>query len=149
MSALKKVVNLLWYRTPKDHKLANELAEEFSKLEARIAELEAISKSDLAVTNNIISIKNKRIAELEAMTQWQPIEVIANEYSKTGWAEVWRSWKDNMISQGRKVNINLMDIPIPEQDVELDKLIAYDVVMDFMVWRESHLLPEPPDTDAK
>jgi len=124
MSALKKVVNLLWYRTPKDHKLANELAEEFSKLEARIA-------------------------ELEAMTQWQPIEVIANEYSKTGWAEVWRSWKDNMISQGRKVNINLMDIPIPEQDVELDKLIAYDVVMDFMVWRESHLLPEPPDTDAK
>jgi len=65
MSALKKVVNLLWYRTPKDHKLANELAEEFSKLEARIA-------------------------ELEAMTQWQPIEtcpveteiIVGNCFSK-------------------------------------------------------------------
>ena len=54
MSALKKVVNLLWYRTPKDHKLANELAEEFRVLEAENARLQkGICKAEMAINKRI------------------------------------------------------------------------------------------------
>jgi len=45
MSALKKVVDLLWFRE-RDRKLANELAAEFTALEKRIRELESRSTKD-------------------------------------------------------------------------------------------------------
>lgn len=65
-------------------------------------------------------------------------EKILAEYAEAGWAEVWRSWKDNMLAQGRGVKVELRSLPISNVDVELDKAIAKDVVADFLVWAEAH-----------
>lgn len=54
---------------------------------------------------------------------------------RNGWIEVWRSWRDNMLSQGREVAQERMDFhTLSEQDVQLDKWLAEDVVQDFLIW---------------
>lgn len=66
------------------------------------------------------------------------IEKVIDEYSQTGAFEVWRSWRDTMLAQGRDVAPKFMELPIPEQDMKLDATIAADVVKDFLVWVETH-----------
>ncbi len=61
------------------------------------------------------------------------------EYAKiNGALQVWKSWRDTMLKQGREVNEKFMDLPIPERDMELDAQIAADVIDDFLVWVEAH-----------
>jgi len=74
MSALKKVVNLLWYRTPKDHKLANELAEEFSKLEARIAELEWQPIDDVPLLERVLILRSDETVTSRFFTTYDEIK---------------------------------------------------------------------------
>ena len=71
MSALKRVVNLLWYRTPKDHKLANALVDEFSELETENKRLKALTTSAAGLIKNITD------DEL-----WEHAQIWLNEYGK-------------------------------------------------------------------
>lgn len=55
--------------------------------------------------------------------------------------EVHRSWRENMLLQGRSVDSDRMDWnTLSAEDRELDKAIAHDVITDFMVWLEAHIL---------
>lgn len=61
------------------------------------------------------------------------------EYSKVnGAVQVWSSWREKMMSQGREVNDKFHSWPIPERDIELDAQIAADVIDDFLVWVKAH-----------
>ena len=66
------------------------------------------------------------------------MKALAKEYGEVGAFEVWRSWKDTMLKQGRAVADKFLELPIPKQDMELDRQIAEDVVTDFLVWVEGH-----------
>ncbi len=66
------------------------------------------------------------------------LEKIIKEYAESGAFEVWRSWRDTMIAQGRPVKDELMALPIPDRDMELDAQIARDVVEDFLAWVDAH-----------
>lgn len=57
---------------------------------------------------------------------------------KNGALQVWKSWRDTMLAQGRSVNEKFMELPIPEQDMKLDAQIAKDVIDDFLTWAASH-----------
>ena len=49
--------------------------------------------------------------------------------------ELHRAWRDNMIDQGRKVSAERMEWEsLPHQDKELDKMIAREVLTDFVFW---------------
>ena len=58
-----------------------------------------------------------------------------------GAREVHRSWRDNMLLQGRYVDNDRMDWDtLSTEDKELDRAIAHDIITDFMVWLEAHIL---------
>ncbi len=63
---------------------------------------------------------------------------LISEYSGSGAFEVWRSWRDTMLSQDREVADKFMSLPIPAADMALDAQIANDVVKDFLIWAEEH-----------
>jgi hypothetical protein len=61
------------------------------------------------------------------------------EYCKlNGAIQVWSTWRSKMISQGRDVSNKFHSWPIPARDIELDSLIAFDVIDDFLVWIGTH-----------
>lgn len=63
---------------------------------------------------------------------------LATEYAVTdGWAQVWYSWRNMMLQQGRYVHEDLMDMPIPMGDRLLDEVIALGVLDDFVTWLET------------
>lgn len=56
-----------------------------------------------------------------------------------GAREVHRSWRDNMLHQGRAVSEERMNWEtLSEYDKILDRQIAFDVIRDFVVWAEAH-----------
>ena len=58
---------------------------------------------------------------------------------KNGAREVHRSWRDKMLQQGREVSKQRKNfLALDLNDVELDAQIAYDVILDFLVWIQSH-----------
>ncbi len=63
-------------------------------------------------------------------------EEIRRSYADScGYLEVWRSWRDTMLAQGRNVPAHRMAAEtLPQEDIDLDKVIAYDVVNDFVTW---------------
>ena len=64
---------------------------------------------------------------------------IADYASSNGAREVHRAWRDTMGKQGRYVDPKRAEFSsLSLEDVELDIQIAFDVVMDFLVWSESH-----------
>jgi hypothetical protein len=69
------------------------------------------------------------------MTDSKLIVEYANE---NGAVQVWKAWRDTMLSQGREVNDKFMAWPIPARDISLDADIAFAVIDDFMAWAESH-----------
>ena len=70
-----------------------------------------------------------------------------NEYAMhNGFAEVWRSWRDMMLKQGRRVDDAYMRLEaLPARDILLDAQIAFDVVNDFLVWYAAHRSAPPSD----
>lgn len=66
------------------------------------------------------------------------MDELMKRYGDVGWAQVWKSWRDKMLAQGREVRPELMDIPIPPRDKELDATIASEVVDDFLTWASAH-----------
>ena len=70
----------------------------------------------------------------------QPTPDDINEYAHAnGWAEVWRSWRDTILQQGRNVDNSYMKFEtLPQRDRLLDTQIAYDVINDFLAWYYSH-----------
>ncbi len=59
--------------------------------------------------------------------------------STNGAAEVWRSWKDNMLAQCRNVTQERLNWDtLPQIDKELDAKIAYDVISDFLFYIKTH-----------
>lgn len=66
------------------------------------------------------------------------MDELTEKYGDVGWAQVWKSWRDAMLAQGREVRPELMDIPIPPRDKELDATIASEVVDDFLTWASAH-----------
>jgi hypothetical protein len=64
---------------------------------------------------------------------------LIHEYAdENGALQVWKSWRDTMLSQNRNVDEKFMSLPIPTCDMELDSQIAFDVVDDFLMWAISH-----------
>ena len=59
--------------------------------------------------------------------------------NRNGGMEVHRSWRDTMLSQGRKVKPELMvweSLPIYDQ--VLDRKISLDALLDFATWVQGH-----------
>ena len=67
------------------------------------------------------------------------MDELIHDYCKlNGAIQVWSTWRQKMISQGREVKDKYRGWPIPDQDIELDSLIAYDVIDDFLTWIGAH-----------
>jgi len=62
------------------------------------------------------------------------------EFAKTSGAmQVWRTWRDTMLKQGRQVKPEYMNwVILPQRDIELDAEIAFCVIDDFITWALSH-----------
>ncbi len=55
-----------------------------------------------------------------------------------GAREVHRSWRDNMLAQGRGVSPERMEWDtLPDIDKALDARISMDVIQDYLVWASS------------
>lgn len=66
-------------------------------------------------------------------------ELIRKFSKENGARQVWKSWRDTMLLQGRNVAPERMDWDgLAEIDKALDVQIAFDVILDFMVWFTSH-----------
>jgi hypothetical protein len=66
-------------------------------------------------------------------------EIISEFCEFDGAIECHRSWRDNMLEQGRSVSKERMDWrTLSQQDKELDAKISYDIISDFLAWAESH-----------
>ncbi len=92
------------------------------------------------VINDLLSTRK----ELAAMKENLSYVAICWFAKSDGYKEVWRSWRDNMLKQGRGVPQARMDIKtLPQEDIELDTAIAREVIQDFVEWAKSHPHPEP------
>ena len=79
---------------------------------------------------------NTRAGEIRQIPSEETIGEFANA---SGYIEVWRSWRDNMLAQGRTVpDIRMSKETLPKNDIELDRAIAHDVIADFCAWYWSH-----------
>jgi hypothetical protein len=66
-------------------------------------------------------------------------EYIAGFASLDGCRELHRSWRDNMLQQGRVVSETRMSWgTLSAEDKQLDQNIAYDVVRDFVTFLMGH-----------
>ena len=65
-------------------------------------------------------------------------KLIAEYANVNGAAQVWKAWRDTMLSQGRNVDEKFLSWPIPNRDISLDANIAFAVVDDFLAWAEAH-----------
>ena len=65
-------------------------------------------------------------------------KLVAEYANENGAAQVWKAWRDTMLSQGREVNEKFMSWPIPRRDISLDADIAFAVIDDFLVWAGAH-----------
>lgn len=60
-----------------------------------------------------------------------------------GAVEVHRSWRDNMRAQGRPVEEERMTWEgLPLRDKLLDKAVAHDVIQDFIIWYNTHVVEQ-------
>lgn len=76
-------------------------------------------------------------------------EMIARFAHENGAQEVWRSWRDNMLEQGRGVSEKRMNwSTLSQQDKELDANISFDVIRDFVVWWTAHEEEAPCDVEV-
>lgn len=66
------------------------------------------------------------------------VDAIISYSTENGAVSVWSEWKDTMFAQGRVVNTEYIDWPIPQRDQELDAEIAKAVIQDFLNWIYSH-----------
>ncbi len=69
-------------------------------------------------------------------------KIVAEYAKRNGALQVWKSWRDTMLAQGRDVDDKFLRLPIPERDMELDAQIAADVIDDFLVWVSIRLAAE-------
>lgn len=72
--------------------------------------------------------------------EWAFSEEAIREFSDASGAfEVHRSWRDTMLSQSREVADSRMKFGgLSQQDIELDRQIAFDVISDYIVYIGSH-----------
>lgn len=86
------------------------------------------------------------VAALESGSRAFSNAAFSNKYvlgysSLLGATEVYRSWRDHMLAQGREIKTEQRQWEtLPEQDKELDAQIAFDVIKDFA----THLRLYPP-----
>jgi hypothetical protein len=74
------------------------------------------------------------------------VEQFAQE---VGARQVWRIWRDQMLSQGRHVPEERMEWEtLPEQDKRLDERIAISVVFAFLSWLKTATMLVQEETDA-
>lgn len=67
------------------------------------------------------------------------ISRLVEEYAKeSGAVQVWKTWRDTMLEQGREVSSKFTRLPIPDPDMRLDARIAQDVIDDFLAWIDAH-----------
>ncbi len=63
-----------------------------------------------------------------------PDETIRKFAEENGWREVFRSWNEHMLRQGRDIGNRTDSERLSSQDRELDVEVAFDVIKDFCVW---------------
>ena len=77
--------------------------------------------------------------ENERLTEMLGDDAIVSFVNTNGGREVHRSWRDNMLHQGRRVKPELMEWgELPIYDQVLDRAISLDVLRDYAVWTLGH-----------
>ena len=78
-------------------------------------------------------------AENERLTEMLGDDAIVSFVNANGGREVHRSWRDNMLRQGRRVRPELMEWDeLPMYDRILDRAISLDALRDYAVWVLGH-----------
>ena len=69
---------------------------------------------------------------------------IMNYAKVNGSLEVFRSWRDKMLEQGREVPERRMNYEtLSDNDKALDATIAFEVISDYLIWYENHVKQQP------
>jgi hypothetical protein len=71
---------------------------------------------------------------------WEEIDRIIGQFTALdGAMQLWKSWRDTMIKQGREVSKERMEWDtLSDDDKILDAQVAFDVITDFMSWYMTH-----------
>jgi hypothetical protein len=124
-----------------------ELENQLTQMQEYLAEAQETCKFLGLTAENLAS----QLAALREENKYHFTDGFINWFADhNGYLEVWRSWRDTMVEQGRNVPAIRMDMnTLPQNDIELDQTIAFDVIRDFVDYIQSHPHPLPPPPSSE
>ena len=102
-----------------------------------------------AENDSLRQLHTAQMEENERLRGMLGDDAIVSFVNASGGREVHRSWRDNMLHQGRRVKPELMEWDkLPIYDQVLDRAISLDALRDYAVWVLEHdALKEGDDAD--